>query len=210
MINHIEILNSSVSENVTSVVSEWLQAQEAEEAAAQRGEDSMFDWGRQLLRKAKKALVDLVASVEAFLDTYVMDMTDKESVVELIKALEDHKAAKLNHLELQSSLRNATAQAASTANSVKKAEVARAASKDSANRTAVLVVEANQTLQAALDSLKETRAGLAAVQRSLNHSRDVLAARSAEAEKAVLCSISPSGPPRIAAMTSGSAKTSSR
>merc|ERR1719327_1906743 len=146
----------------------------------------MFGWTRQFIRKAKKALVDLVASVEAFLDAYVMDMTDKKSAVELIRALEEHKAAKQTLRDLDASLKNATTKVTKFAQSVKKAEETRDKSIETANLTGTLVLEAKHALQIAQDNLNTTRVGLAAATKQLKAAEDALNSTSAHADQAEL------------------------
>lgn len=175
----IEQLNSTINENLTMIVSDWLQAREAEEEEKSQG------WGRQLLKAARSVLVSLVSSIEAFLDTYVMSMTDKESVVELIRAVEDHKAEKRKLKEHDQAVVNAEKQAQDASASLTKAEASRRSSEVAVNQTEITLAEEKAAHQAAQEVLDEARASLHAERENLNATKRVLAQRDEDVQNAI-------------------------
>merc|ERR1719482_378528 len=111
-------------------------------------------------------------------------MTDKESAVELIRALEEHKAAKQTLRDLDASLKNATTKVTKFVQSVKKAEESRDKSIEAANLTGTLVLEAKHALQIAQDNLNTTRVGLAVATKQLKAAEDALNRTSAHPDQA--------------------------
>eukprot|EP00929_Paragymnodinium_shiwhaense_P119386 TRINITY_DN91280_c0_g1_i1.p1 TRINITY_DN91280_c0_g1~~TRINITY_DN91280_c0_g1_i1.p1 ORF type:complete len:1627 (-),score=488.56 TRINITY_DN91280_c0_g1_i1:226-5106(-) len=136
----IDVLNSSVNENMTTVVSAWLAEQNKEEDTS---------WGSRLLSAAKSALVSMVSSIELFLESYVISMKDRQIILELVRSVEDHKATNRQLRDAEAALRGAEEQASDAWNSLSKATTARAKIQEDIKSVANLTATAEESLNAA-------------------------------------------------------------
>eukprot|EP00913_Durusdinium_trenchii_P034705 g32467.t1 len=69
----VQRVNRTLSDNLTVLVSAWLQQQETAKAS-QSGR-----WSERLLAAAKEVLVTMVGSLESFLDNYIISLSDKDN-----------------------------------------------------------------------------------------------------------------------------------
>lgn len=177
----IRTLNESLSENLTTAVTAWLEAKDTGPAAAPEGAGG---WGERLLRVAKSALISMVSSIERVLEQYVVSLTDARSVHELVRAVDDRKAAALQLTGAERDAVHAEAQATDARGSFQKAEVARRHSEAAALRGAELVEQAEVALAAVEEVLRRCQAGHAAAAKELEVAKEALAQREAELQEA--------------------------
>jgi len=199
---HIDTLNQSISENLTTVVSAWLSERENAARAAEEAEaNDDGGFGSRLLKAAKAALVSMVGSIESFLETYVVSLTDKDSVTELVKAVDDHRLASAELRKAEAETANAEAQAKGAAASAARALASRQTSETAAaqatNRTSLSQAEledakrvlaealvaqtaAEQRLEAMREALRQREAAIPPVLKAIEDAQQALEARQAE------------------------------
>jgi len=170
---HIEVLNASIAENLTSAVMEWLLVRE--EDSAEEGGGPGRGWGSMLLSAAKSALVSVVGSLEAFLDTYVVSMTDRNTVIELVRAVDDRKAATSQLDDAKTAVMEADAQTNDAKGSLAKAQTSRKHADEFVDQAADLVLQAEEVSRAAEARLQVCRQGHTAARLRLEEARSVAA-----------------------------------
>jgi len=169
---HVETLNASLAENLTTAVADWLHAKEEKEALAASGAE--LGWARRLVLAAKSAIVSVVGSIEVFLDTYVMSMSDREVVLELVRASEDRKMAEQRLRDAEVAADSAQVQAQDARSSVARAESARLTAEEAVERAVGAVRDAEAVMRAAGETLNATRRELEASHERLQAERRAL------------------------------------
>jgi len=161
--HNVQRVNETLSDNLTVLVSAWLQQQETAKAS-QSGR-----WSERLLAAAKEVLVTMVGSLESFLDNYVISLSDKDSVLQLMHAVDARKEAELRWLEAEKDLEKAVEEVQAVNASLADAKAAhRAAQQKSSNAT-------KEASQAEDDA--------AAAERSVNQTRQYLLSQQQQLEK---------------------------
>jgi len=178
---HVNALNASISENVTTVVSEWLLTRDEREAKEQ---DAGMSWGIQMLRRVKSAVVSLVASIESFLDDYGMSLTDKEAVTELIRAIEDRRSATAQHAEAETTLASAEAHARDAGHSLAKAAASTRGAREATRLAADRIPTAREEHRQRKEILQLAKDSLNASEVKLQEAEARLAERRAEQQAA--------------------------
>eukprot|EP00928_Gymnodinium_smaydae_P072015 TRINITY_DN5545_c0_g4_i1.p1 TRINITY_DN5545_c0_g4~~TRINITY_DN5545_c0_g4_i1.p1 ORF type:complete len:1466 (+),score=435.00 TRINITY_DN5545_c0_g4_i1:255-4400(+) len=172
-ISHLEdqydTLNSSISENMTTVVSAWLQDREEEKKEETGGLTA------RLLAAAKSALVSMVSSVEMFLERYVVSLKDREMILELVQTVEDLKSARKRLKEAEGAAASAEVHASDAAASVAKAVVARKNVEDQIQPAESRVQQAEEALVPAVAALELAQEELVNAIDRLAAAREVLA-----------------------------------
>eukprot|EP00930_Biecheleria_cincta_P070197 TRINITY_DN57843_c0_g1_i1.p1 TRINITY_DN57843_c0_g1~~TRINITY_DN57843_c0_g1_i1.p1 ORF type:complete len:1339 (+),score=308.62 TRINITY_DN57843_c0_g1_i1:99-4019(+) len=186
--DHVRTLNSSLSENLTTLVSAWLLQQNAGTQASRSGR-----WSERLLAAAKSVLVKMVGSVESFLENYVISLSDRDSVVELVKTLDDQKSAELQWIESERAAEDAELQATDARTSLSKAEAARQKADEAVVAAAAFIPPAEQEVQAAEAALKVTQEGLRKVKEFLKAQEDVILRCEANLEGAANSTLAAAG-----------------
>lgn len=187
--NHIKTLNMSISENLTTVVSAWLQA----DGSAAMDTASGASWGSRLLHRVKSAVVSMIASIERFLETYVMSLTDKETIAELIRAVEDLKAASLKLIEVEAAALNAEVQAQDVRKSLSKASASRARAEQSVKDGTERIKEAQGAFRIVDENLQQAKSGHDAARVQLQEMQNKLKIRDNELKAAAAVVASANG-----------------
>eukprot|EP00927_Polykrikos_kofoidii_P050918 TRINITY_DN44756_c0_g1_i1.p1 TRINITY_DN44756_c0_g1~~TRINITY_DN44756_c0_g1_i1.p1 ORF type:complete len:1552 (+),score=302.95 TRINITY_DN44756_c0_g1_i1:152-4807(+) len=169
---NVQLLNESMSQNMTTVVSAWIQDNEEP--------PDKTSWGGRLLSAAKSALVSMVNSVEAFLDKYVVSIKDRQMILEMIRSLEDLKAMRAQLREAEKAAEDAENQAGDAWNSLSKATAARASNEKELARAEKRVPEAEEALKPVEAMLAQAKLGLEAANESLESARNMLVKRDTE------------------------------
>lgn len=177
---HVQRLNESMSENLTTLVSAWVKQQEAHQQASLSP-----TWSSRLLAAAKSVLVKMVGSIESFLETYVVSLADKDSVVELVKAIDDKHAAILQLQLDEKSAEDAAAEAKDAKSMFIKAEASRKVADEAVAGAATKIPEAEELSHKAEAALNATKLALNASEESLAEARRLIEAKEAEIQSAV-------------------------
>lgn len=170
--DHISHLNGSLSENMTTVVSDWLQQREAEEFDRESA-----SWSARLLSAAKSALVSMVSNIELFLETYVVSLKDRQMILELVRNVEDLRATKPRLRDAEEAAANAAQQATEAQASLTRAKEARAGTEATIEPALGRATEAEEELRLAESTLAGHQKDLEKATTHLKVSRAALAER---------------------------------
>mmetsp|Transcript_70386 Transcript_70386/g.158172 ORF Transcript_70386/g.158172 Transcript_70386/m.158172 type:complete len:645 (-) Transcript_70386:91-2025(-) len=179
----IDTLNASISENLTTLVSTWLAAQADDEMARESASGS--GWGSRLLSAARNALVSVVGSIESFLERYVVSLSDKDSIKELVHTVEERRAAYRQKVEAEKAVIQGEAQARDAAKSLGKAEASRKSAQEAAKEALPPIADAEESLRFSQELLEQTKGNLTLAQEDLEKAKSFLAQRDTQLEDAL-------------------------
>lgn len=123
---NVQLVNQTLSDNLTVLVSAWLQQQDTVKAS------QSARWSERLLAAAKEVLVTMVGSLESFLDNYVISLSDKDAVLQLMNAVDVRKEAELRWVEAEKDLEKALEEVQMVNTSLVDAKVAHEVSQEKA------------------------------------------------------------------------------
>lgn len=147
----VDYLNSSLNENLTTIVSQWIEVNNAaEQSQADAG------WSATLISAAARALVSVVSSIEKFLNNYVVDIKDKDDILRLVHTIDELKASRKSLKDAEAAQVNATASAAEALSAVRKSVASRKAAEGSVAQAQQAHAEAGGKLEAARGVLNQT------------------------------------------------------
>mmetsp|Transcript_172541 Transcript_172541/g.547780 ORF Transcript_172541/g.547780 Transcript_172541/m.547780 type:complete len:642 (+) Transcript_172541:433-2358(+) len=179
---HIKTLNESMSENVTTAVSAWLQEKEVQ---SQESADT-GGWASRLLKAAKEALVSIVGSLESFLEKYVMSLSDRESAAELVRAVEDRTSARLQLHDAEKVSLDADAQVRDATQSERKSEVSRRSAEEALRQAADAAMQAEAVVIRATKAFEESNSSLTEATKQWEVAHGVFVQREKELQAAVM------------------------
>ncbi|CAE7527033.1 unnamed protein product [Symbiodinium necroappetens] len=176
----VQVLNESLTENLTVLVSAWLRQQETAGEASHSAR-----WSERLLAAAKAVLVNMVGSFESFLENYVISISDKDAAMQVMRAVEDLKAVELSALEAEKNAEDAAEQVRQAEGKVAEAEAARMHSDSKARNATSAFEEAKDVMLSAERLLNQTRVVVDTVGQQLQDAKVLVGKIKAEVDAAV-------------------------
>ncbi|CAL1160953.1 unnamed protein product [Cladocopium goreaui] len=162
---NVQLVNQTLSDNLTVLVSAWLQQQDTVKAS------QSARWSERLLAAAKEVLVTMVGSLESFLDNYVISLSDKDAVLQLMNAVDVRKEAELRWVEAEKDLEKALEEVQMVNTSLVDAKVAHEVAQEKAFNATSAASEAEEKAAVAEELLNHTRKSLLAQQQQLEKVR---------------------------------------